>query len=696
MKNLKNMGACLLLIALALLASPGNAGEYQYHYAGELAQYELIAEYSVQQVTQALASAYAPTGEDLDVLMRTATAVKAYAVEYYTPYVDGRLVIASGLVCVPTPLTGAYPVISYLHGTALKNDEVPSYPDRCGEAMLIIALFASHGYVAVMPDYIGQGRATNNAVRHPYLDTAVTATTIADMFKAVAELSRLLPVQLNAKLFICGLSQGGHSTMAFQRYYEASPTAHPFRLIASAPSSGPYFLPLLWDFWQTNNPPNVSPLVAHLYLAYKRIYGFAESLGAVFVPPYDGTIESIDDGTHDAEEMYALLPKTIQALLRAAFLDQVQAGTHPFYAAMATNITCDFASATPTRLYHAINDELVPYASTVYARDRMLALGATNLEIVPLGAQWGHVSGLLPFTLSAKRWFDSLRGRVFNDSDGDGKADPALYNAASGTWIAALSSLQYRIRQNSEMLGPGLRPVPGDYDGDGLADMAAYNPLDGEWRVLLTSSGQFLMTSWGGPDFAASPCDLDGDGKTDPVVYREADGNWSGKASSRGYAACSILLGGPGYQPVPADYDGDLLADPAAYNPSAGLWGISLSTRGYQGPVTGTFGGPGYLPACADYDGDGLADPAIYAPGLAYWQVLLSGSLASSGQYTWWGGAAGTDGGSPVPADYDGDRKADLAAYHQDTGLWELFLSTRDYQEVSGLFGGPEYQAAME
>ena len=112
--------------------------------------------------------------------------------------------------------------------------------------------------------------------------------------------------------------------------------------------------------------------------------------------------------------------------------------------------------------------------------------------------------------------------------------------------------------------------------------------------------------------------------------------------------------------------------------------------------MTGVFGGSGWLPASADYDGDRLADPAIYAPDTAYWQVLMSSTLSTTGYYTWWGGFAGSINGIPVPADYDGDRKADLAVYHQDTGLWELFLSTQHYQKLSGGFGGPEYQPAME
>ena len=159
-----------------------------------------------------------------------------------------------------------------------------------------------------------------------------------------------------------------------------------------------------------------------------------------------------------------------------------------------------------------------------------------------------------------------------------------------------------------------------------------------------------------------------------------------------GYAA----LGETGYRSVVADYDCDGLADPAVYNRTTGLWQIGFSSVGYQ-LSTWTFGGSDYLPASADYDGDGLVDPAIYKPSTAEWQVLLSASLATQGVYTRWDYVAGDINGTPVPADYDGDGKADFAVYHEETGVWEIFFSTCGYQEkLSGQFGGQTCRPALE
>ncbi|MBF0496935.1 MAG: hypothetical protein HQK58_10250 [Deltaproteobacteria bacterium] len=399
------IGLCFLLIILISGCSSSDGDPSAY--PGKLARFELLKEYSAQQVAEVIKVGFSETGEDLSDLINTSTAVKAYIIEYYIINIDGGMIVASGLVAVPNPATAEYPAVSYLHGTMFNNQDVPSNPDRphSQEALPTVALFAGHGYVAVLPDYIGQGRGTK--VPHPYLHADSMATSTADMLTAARELCTQLSIKMNSRLFICGLSEGGHATLALQRYLETSTAPQPFHLTASAPFAGPYSLPKAWEFWQTN-PPGVSPLAVHLILSYKAIYGFKDSLSEIFKPPYDTTNEKIDDGTHDGEEMYDMLPKKLQELLQEAFLGRVNAKTHPFYDEMEENSVYDFAPKTPTRLHHAINDELLPYSMSIFTRDHMISLGAKNVEVVIVGPQWSHVSSFLPCMLSAKRYFDTF------------------------------------------------------------------------------------------------------------------------------------------------------------------------------------------------------------------------------------------------------------------------------------------------
>ena len=195
--------------------------------------------------------------------------------------------------------------------------------------------------------------------------------------------------------------------MALQRYIETSPAAQPFNLIASAPFAGPYSLPVTWEFLQSN-PRGASPLALHLVLSYRGVYGYNDTLSEIFIPPYDTEVESIDDGNHNGEEMFTLLPTELSNFLQANFLNRVNNKTHPFYNDMVANNTYDFAPKTPTRLYHAINDELLPHSLSVFTCEHMKSLGAKDVEVVTLGSQWGHESSFIPSTLLAKRWFDTF------------------------------------------------------------------------------------------------------------------------------------------------------------------------------------------------------------------------------------------------------------------------------------------------
>ncbi len=96
---------------------------------------------------------------------------------------------------------------------------------------------------------------------------------------------------------------------------------------------------------------------------------------------------------------------------------------------------------------------------------------------------------------------------------------------------------------------------------------------------------------------------------------------------------------------------------------------------------------PSETTAKNDFDGDGKADLAVYHEESGYWFIFLS----SSGTMSY--SKLGETGYSPVPADYDGDGKADLAVYHEESGYWFIFLSSSGTMSYSKL-GEPGYVPA--
>ena len=76
------------------------------------------------------------------------------------------------------------------------------------------------------------------------------------------------------------------------------------------------------------------------------------------------------------------------------------------------------------------------------------------------------------------------------------------------------------------------------------------------------------------------------------------------------------------------------------------------------------------VPVPEDYDGDAKTDIAVYRAGTGAWYVYPSGGGAPYGMG--WGGDA-TD--KPAPGDYDGDGKTDIAVYRSSTGDWYVYPS---------------------
>jgi hypothetical protein len=218
------------------------------------------------------------------------------------------------------------------------------------------------------------------------------------------------------------------------------------------------------------------------------------------------------------------------------------------------------------------------------------------------------------------------------------------------------------------------------------------NPSSGGNQTQYTvqsSSGLPAITQWGQPGDVPMPADYDGDGRADIAIWRPSEGAWYIRRSSDGQLIYVKFASGTGTDaPIAADFDGDGRADAAifytlpltVYAPQTlGRWLISGSATGL---TFRQFGAPGDVPVPADYDGDGRADLAVWTPKTGDWSVLNS-SDGSVKKFNW-----GVPDDIPVPRDFDGDGKTDFAIWRPSTATWWI-VNSRDGSVTTFVWGVP-------
>lgn len=360
--------------------------------------------------------------------------VDLYPLSTYTQVPEtSETVKVTGLLAVPSGLTGPIPVVSWQHGTIVSFVQVPSMLTLAAdpnyvmrenidskETIFNLHRFAGNGYAVIAADYLGKGPLRGNRPEAYAVKDASVRTCKDILF---AGLSAMKQLDLEpAELFLNGWSQGALNTQWLRQDLQSAGTP----VVAAAAASPFNDLSEAFAYWTgavdfpnpTTEPYPKRPswlvlATAILIGSYEAYYGLEGLMAATVRPEYQAPLQKFwSDYSLDFD--MSLLPMPEQLLIDGYFERYTSPVNGKFLRQLAANRATFWDYGSPMRLFYGLADEAIHPAMA----QRPLPAGGHFVDGVAIGRS-SHRSTFLaslygtPADLQGKPnlldWFNSMR-----------------------------------------------------------------------------------------------------------------------------------------------------------------------------------------------------------------------------------------------------------------------------------------------
>ena len=407
----------ILILCLVVLAMANAQSEAELTPVSSSVRYQLIGTYGLARLNQVFS-------KDLDDFLSTSAMssaefkgmfatpvypVKLYKVEYRSvvPEFGNKPTIATGLVAIPETGSDSMPMISYQHGTVFEKSNCPSHPDESMETRMMIAQYASQGYIVTGADYFG---VADSDLPNAYLILESSVQACLDMLYAAKDVLRHKKIK-QGPLFLHGWSQGGWTNMAFLRKLESLNIPVTAAGTASAPSE--VFGTM--DRWLNNYQPidavYLPACLSNFIFAleyYNQMPGFAAT---AIRPEFYQTARDFYDWKISWTNFRKVTGDTVQNFFRPEFMATGNMGNTRFWELMEKSQVYRWRCKTPLTMYYGEKDEVVPIYVATLPQEFHKLIGRTTTSAKSAGAKADHRATFTHSVIYLKPWFDGFLKR---------------------------------------------------------------------------------------------------------------------------------------------------------------------------------------------------------------------------------------------------------------------------------------------